>query len=209
MMSYAFVSSEVALVDDASSDERLEPGDAVLMREIALGDARALERLIARYWGPLTAYASRIVGDPQGAEDAVQTVFIRVWRDRRSAPPRSVRSFLFRVTRNLALDEVRSRGARSARESRISREAPTVQASPADLLELDALAGSIDRAIQRLPERRREAFTLAYLHDLSYAEVAEVMAVSPKTVGHHVSAALAELRELLVPIQREHTGRSS
>jgi RNA polymerase sigma-70 factor (ECF subfamily) len=207
-MSYTFVSSEITVID-ATSDGGRAPDDAVLMREVALGDARALERLLARHWGPLTAYASRILDDPQGAEDVVQTVFIRIWRDRRGEIPRAVRSFLFRMTRNLALDEARSVGARAARERRVFAESTVQQPSPADLLERGALARSIERAIQRLPERRREAFTLAYLHGLSYAEVAEVMSVSPKTVGHHVSAALAELRELLVPIQREHAGRFS
>ena len=60
-----------ALIEEPESGAGVERDDAVLVREIALGDASALDRLISRYWGPLTLYASRVVGDPTRAEEAV------------------------------------------------------------------------------------------------------------------------------------------
>src|SRR5437016_4267795 len=57
----------------------------------------------------------------------------------------------------------------------------------------DALA-ALDRAIAGLPGRRREAFTLVHVQQLSYREAAEVMGIAPQTVANQVAAALAQLR---------------
>lgn len=131
------------------------------------------------------------------AQDVVQDVFVRVWQRRIGCRAHSVRAYLFRATRNCALDEIRSRHALHDRERQRARDESRRPPTPLDIYEERQLSSAADAALQALPVRRREAFTLAYLKRLTYTEVAEVMGVSPKTVGHHVSAALAELREKL------------
>jgi RNA polymerase sigma-70 factor (ECF subfamily) len=56
---------------------------------------------------------------------------------------------------------------------------------------------AISKAIESLAPKRQEAFRLCYLENFSYAEAAEIMGVSKKTVEHHMSLALADLREQL------------
>jgi RNA polymerase sigma-70 factor (ECF subfamily) len=170
-----------------------------IVRSLAAGDAAALETLISRYWAPLTSYASRILEDTELAEDVVQRMFVSLWTGRRTWSPRSVRAYLFRCARNLAVDELRSRDSRHERERGSSRSGVRQPRRPDAVLEESTLARIVDSAIQELPERRREAFVLAYLKQLTYSEVAEVMGVSVKTVEHHVSAALADLRASLGP----------
>lgn len=179
------------------------PDDAFLARDIADGDAAALDRLISRYWIPLASYASRILDDMPLAEDVVQSVFIRVWERRESWRPRSVKASLYLTTRNLSLDFIRSREARRRRERAFGAQRAHRSPTPLDLLDEHEVARTVDAAIQALPDRRREAFTLVYLKELAYAEAAEVMGVSRKTIGHHVSAALTELRQSLDPLLAE------
>lgn len=181
-----------------SQPEELD--EPALVRALAAGEAGALETLISHYWGSLTSYAARIVDDAELAEDVVQRMFVALWTGRRTWSPRSVAAYLFRCTRNLALDELRSRDSRHERERGSSRADTRHPSLPDAVLAESRLAEIVDSAIQELPERRREAFVLAYLKQLTYAEVAEVMGVSTKTVGHHVSAALAELRKSLGPV---------
>lgn len=171
--------------------------DALLAQAIAGGDATALEELISRYWVPLCSYASRILGDMPSAEDVVQKAFIAVWSDRAVWSPRSIRAYLFRSVRNRAYDDLRSRQARFQRERTSSEDGGRLPLGPDAIMEEASLAEVVDAAIQELPERRREAFVLAYLKQMSYSEVAAVMGISTKTVGHHVSAALQELRQTL------------
>lgn len=174
-----------------------DAADDALAAAIARDDALALDALISRFWVPLTTYVARIVDDMPLAEDVVQRTFMGVWRDRETWAPRSVRAFLFRSARNHALDEIRSDRARVLREAGASRENNRPPRQPDGLLEESRIADAVNHAIQRLPERRREAFTLIHLKGLSYEEVASIMGISTKTVGHHISAALGELRESL------------
>lgn len=176
---------------------RLRADDAFLARAISRGDAAALEELISRYWEPLTSYASRIVGDMAWAEDVVQHTFVGIWSDRAGWSPRSIRAYLFRSTRNRALDEIRSSRARRERERVSTADLVREPQAPDAVLDAAGIADAVDEAIQQLPERRREAFVLAYLKQMTYSEVAALMGVSTKTVGHHISAALAELRKTL------------
>ena len=185
---------------DSASDEHL-------VALVWSGSGSALDHLIRRYWPMLTSYGARVLNDWELAEDVVQKTFITLWRARAGAQPPAIRAYLFRVTRNLALDELRARKSRSLRERRSWSSWEINTRTPADVLHSETTARMVEDAIQRIPERRREAFTLAYMQGLSYSEVSEVMGISRKTVGHHVSAALAELRESLAPLLQDRTGR--
>jgi RNA polymerase sigma-70 factor (ECF subfamily) len=184
--------------------------DLLLAAAISRGEARALDILITRYWTSLTTYIARIVNDMALAEDVVQRTFLGVWRDRLTWSPRSVRAYLFRAARNTAFDELRGNQARARRELGVSRDDERVATQPDAVLEETRIADAVNDAIGLLPERRREAFTLIYLKGLTYEEAASVMGISTKTIGHHVSAALAELRmtlrHLLFDATRSSTG---
>jgi RNA polymerase sigma-70 factor (ECF subfamily) len=171
-----------------------------LALRISQDDTVALGELIDHFWIPLTSYASRILDDMSAAEDVVQEVFVRIWKRRTEWPPRSVKGFLFRTTRNLALDALRSRDARRERERSGGRELLRRPRTADGVLKERELSEVLDRAIQSLPERRREAFTLAYFEHLSYEEISAVMDISPRTVGRHISSALTHLREVLHPL---------
>ena len=66
-------------------------------------------------------------------------------------------------------------------------------ATPAQLLEEKELLRALENALESLPPRRREALVLARFHNMTHAEVAEVMGLAKRTVTNHITAALAEL----------------
>ncbi|MEX2374388.1 MAG: sigma-70 family RNA polymerase sigma factor [Dehalococcoidia bacterium] len=168
--------------------------DAALACRVAQGDTRALEELVERYWTPLAAYAGRMLDDQPLGEDVVQRLFGTIWKNRREWAPGSVKAYLFQCTRNLAIDEIRRRDSRQRREADFGvGDRPSVR-GPDAVMSSRSRRDAIEAAIQALPERRREAFVLAYLRQLSYQEVSDIMGISTKTVGHHISAALGELR---------------
>jgi RNA polymerase sigma-70 factor (ECF subfamily) len=89
--------------------------DRELIVGIRSGDPQALQRLIATYWEALVQYAGRVLGGAGDPQDVVQEAFIRLWSQReRWTDKGSVRSLLYTVTRNAALDE-RRRHARVER----------------------------------------------------------------------------------------------
>jgi RNA polymerase sigma factor (sigma-70 family) len=84
--------------------------DAALVARIANGDSDAFAQLYRRYFRELYDFAARITRDREAAADIVQSVFAAVWaRLRNGEKVRSPRAWLYRVTRNAAIDEIRRR----------------------------------------------------------------------------------------------------
>lgn len=172
--------------------------DTDLMHRICGGDTSALDELVRLYWSPVVRYSMGIVRCPDAAEDIAQQVFIQLWKQRSSwEATGTVQAYLYRVARNLSLNERRRGLIRFRWLEWMVRQPQRGEPRPDQLLEKQELEAQIDAAIAALPQRRREAFILARFHDLTYREIAEVMEVSPQTVANQISAALATLRRAL------------
>lgn len=167
------------------------------MRRLRSGDTAALQQVMDLFWNPLTAFALQFLNDRDDAADVAQSTFVRLWNHRGDWQPGSLRSYLFRLTRNNALDKIRAEKARATRQQ---ASPPPPPRTPAEVLECDEVIGEVDRAVQSLSPRRREVFTLAYLHGLSYRQIAEIMGISENTVSNQMTKALAELRTALQPL---------
>jgi RNA polymerase sigma-70 factor, ECF subfamily len=174
--------------------------DRALLALLLKGDVAALDELIRRYWSPLIAYVNRLGGSACTAEDIAQQTFQRLWERRTSwRSTGSVQGLLYRIARNLAVSEYRSEQSRSRADAvggALTREPTT----PLEMLENAELHDVLARAVEALPQRRREVFILRCVHDLSYAEIAEIMGISQQTVANQLSRALTTLRLYLRPL---------
>jgi RNA polymerase sigma-70 factor (ECF subfamily) len=176
-------------------------GDAELLGRLREGDAAVLREAIKRYLPALRLYAERILRGSGDPEEAVQEAFIRLWTHReRWRGEASIRSLLFTITRNVALDELR----RHWREVPLSETpAPLARSeshSPLHRLQEEELRRIAEAAISRLPPRRQEVFRLVREGGLTYREVAQVLDLSLQTVANLMSLALGDLRASLGPI---------
>jgi RNA polymerase sigma-70 factor, ECF subfamily len=145
--------------------------------------------------GPaLVGYVTRMVGDKQRAEDIVQETLLRAWRTAGSLDggASSLRSWLFTVARNLAVDEHRARAARGEDTATELADVPVV--------------GQLDRALETwqltealavLSRDHREALVETYFRGRSVAEAAAVLGVAPGTVKSRTYYALRALRAAL------------
>jgi RNA polymerase sigma-70 factor (ECF subfamily) len=162
--------------------------------------ARAvLEAALRERWRPLVAYVAGILGGHDDAEDIVQDAFIRLWshQDARRSTDSAV-AFLYRVARNLALNERRWRRVRLRwREVQPREESGSARAD--DATHLHELQAAVTCAIAKLPSRRREVFLLVRHHGLTHRQVAEALGISSQTVSNHMATALEQLRAALAP----------
>jgi RNA polymerase sigma-70 factor (ECF subfamily) len=173
-----------------------EPADIALLARVLNGDESGLAVLLDRYWHSLVRYSWSILDDQDAAEDVTQEVFVRLWEHRDTwGLEGSVLGLLFRMTRNLSLDEQRQRDARR----RAANKAPDqhTEPSPTDSTHTQELASAIEKAVATLPQRRREVFILIRQHGLSYREAAEALGLAPQTVANHLNMAVTDLREAL------------
>lgn len=187
---------------DPVARDRLE---LAWLEQIRAGDEPAFEALFRAYVEPLCAFAYSYVQSQHAAQEIVQELFGRIWDRRQSLTvPRSVHAYLYGATRNRAINHLRNRRVENrflaarkldaSQPNTVRRSAP-----PEEELEVKALAEAVVRVVSEMPGRCREVFTLTREHGLSYAEVAEVLHIAPKTVEIHMGRALAILRRELRP----------
>lgn len=162
-------------------------------------DRTALARLIALYGPGLTAYARQALRSPSEAEDVVQEVFVRVWRQAgRYDPARAaVSTWIWRIAVNLCIDRNRRAGVRQFLGLEAAPdpedEAPGIEAS----LDARQRLRLTEAAIATLPGRQREAILLRAAGGLSTAEIAQTMGVGAGAVEQLLVRARANLRRAL------------
>jgi RNA polymerase sigma-70 factor (ECF subfamily) len=142
------------------------------------------------------ALARRLAHEPALAEEVVQEVFLRLWRqaDRYEPSRGSLRSYLLAHTHGRALDVVRSESARRRREEREAQ----MRREPAYDLEREVVdrttATQVRDAVAALPDGEREAVELAYFHGHTYREVAALLGAPEGTVKSRIRSGLSRLR---------------
>jgi len=173
------------------------------MERMRQGDRSALDELLRRYWGQTVAHCAALLGDWEAAEDVAQETFFWVWEHPvRWRPEGSAAAFVYKIARHRALDRLKWLRVRARRKDEAAGACYPAMPSPnpLELVEHAELRALLDRAVASLPPRRREIFTLGYLHELSHKEIAEIMEISLRTVKNQMTDALAHVRRTLRPL---------
>lgn len=174
-------------------------GDAALVFAVARYEQAALAEVFRRHGGAVHGLARRLLGDDAPAEEVVQEVFLRLWRQpERFDPDRgSLRSFLLAQAHGRAVDLIRSEEARRRREERDAER--TVQAGydlEREVWDL-AVSDKVRRALGDLPEDQRSPIVLAYFGGYTYKEAAAILGEPEGTVKSRIRAGLGRLRGTL------------
>lgn len=181
------------------------PSDDALLRLFADGEPVAARELTERLGPRAFGVALRVLGDRAEAEDAAQEAMMRLWRMAPDWEPgrAQVSTWLYRVTLNLCLDIRRRRRGGMSRLEDVPEPADPA-ASAADHLQDRTRADALQRALNDLPERQRDAVVLRHLEGLTNPEIAEIMEISTEAVEsltargkRALSRALADRREEL------------
>lgn len=202
----------MAVSESSTQNYALSDPDVRLMLQVRDGSAEAFEELMLRYQGRLVTVLEHLIGKRGQAEDLAQEVFLRVYRSRLNYTPGSKFStWLFTIANNVASNAKRS----LARRREVNVEpAAGFESGPAALDQL-ALAASgqmptrrLDKeemrdvvrlAVSTLSERQRLAVLLSKFEEMSYADIAEAMEMSPQAVKSLLSRARENLRAVLEP----------
>ncbi|HVB05160.1 MAG TPA: sigma-70 family RNA polymerase sigma factor [Acidimicrobiales bacterium] len=173
--------------------------DASLVLLVARWHESALAELYRRHAGAVFGLARRLLNDAVLAEEVVQEVFLRLWRQpERYDPERgSLRSFLLSASHSRAIDTLRSEGARRDRENRdalrTAEAGYDLEREVADL----TLAEHVRSALRSLPENEQRPIALAYFAGHTYREVAELLGEPEGTVKGRIRAGLRRMHDAL------------
>ncbi len=171
---------------------------ASVLQAIAAGSPDAVAVCFEKYLGPIRAIARRYIGSLDDVDDAVQEVFLHLWRmSGRFDPARgSEVAFVLTIARRRLLDVARRRGRGLGREvcsEDFDFEAETVP----DAAEVREEAQRIETAMAAIDPVERRVILLSVEQGQSHQQVAERTGLPLGTVKSHARRGLAKIRELL------------
>ena len=181
------------------------PDEKQWIKRFQAGDAAAFARIMGHYEPYVLGLIWRMTGDRHAAEDLCQEAFIKILKGLgRFRAESSLKTWIFRIAHNAALDYRRSRKSMGTitnrEETMVEREADPA-AEPLARLQDAQLRKSIEAALQVLPALPREVLHLFYWDELSVAEIGNVLGLPEGTVKTHLFRGRKALREqMLAPI---------
>jgi RNA polymerase sigma-70 factor (ECF subfamily) len=169
--------------------------DSLLVVRAQAGDETAFGELVERYSPRLRYFLRKLLASADGAEDALQDVWLDVFRHLpRLADPQALAAWLYRIARDRAFGRLR----KSGRFEQLIDDGAVVDAaddgefSPED-------ASRIHAALDELPPEHREVLVLRFLEEMSYEEIARVAGCQLGTVRSRIHYAKRALRKALRP----------
>jgi RNA polymerase sigma-70 factor, ECF subfamily len=161
---------------------------------LAARDLKTFEQLFRDLFKPLCGFSMKYVGDLDEAKGLVHEAFVTVWEKFDTLPgDTNYRSYLYTAVRNRSLNYLRDK-KKTVSFDRV----PEVQLMHSDNpAETSELVKEIEIGIQALPEKCREIFEMNRMEGLKYAQIAEKLGISIKTVEAQMSKALRVLKEHL------------
>lgn len=187
--------------------------DQTLIRLIARSQENAFSELYDRYSRLVYSMALNILGEPAGAEEITQDVFIRIWEnaDSYKAEKAKVVTWITSMTRYRSIDVIRRKKVRpeghtvswDIRDMEPARD----QSNQTDVelqVEIIQKKQRVRKALALLPEEQRQTLSYAYFMGYTQQEIANIMGEPLGTVKTRIRLAMKKLRQMLE--QGQETG---
>jgi RNA polymerase sigma-70 factor, ECF subfamily len=180
--------------------------DAAVIARVRAGDKDAFRLLVDRHSRAIFRLAYRMVGSEQDADDVVQDVFLKAFRqlDRFEARA-NFGTWLYRIAVNCSLDLLRQRPRRGVEQEPEDEHGPAanadvVQASPERLAYSAEVQSRVSDALGALSPAERAAFLLRHFEGHSIEEIGRVLGLRTSATKHTVFRAVRKMREALAPV---------
>jgi RNA polymerase sigma-70 factor (ECF subfamily) len=183
-------------------DSPLADLDTQLMMLAAGGDREAFSRLFQRTFKQVSGYLFRLTQDRRTAEDLTQEVFLELWNQAPRFEPRArVITWILRLATFAAIDHSRKRRRHNRPLIDLNGEAlPITDAhtpAPDGQMSFDELRDQVTAAVQALPPNQQAAVILFQEQQQSYADIAEILGVTPEGVKGLLNRARETLKRQL------------
>ncbi|HAQ21193.1 MAG TPA: hypothetical protein DCR40_18470 [Prolixibacteraceae bacterium] len=171
----------------------------IVLLQLAEDNPAAIEELFNYYYHRLYHFSKSFLKLDEGIDDVLQEVFIKIWQNRKNIrTTHTFNAFIFTITRNLLLNELRSRLNDQKVKDKIGKLAIPIEYSFIEQSEYYDLKEKVDRAIDELPVRQKEIFSLSRINGYSHKEIAEKLNITTKAVEFHIAKATVLLRKKLL-----------
>lgn len=166
-----------------------------ILSELANDNQLAMEKLFNYYYPRLHNFSRAFLKLEDGIDDILQEVFLKIWRNRHNIrTSNTFNSYIFTITRNLLLNELRSRLNNQKIRDQLYQASVAKEYLLSGNTEFDELKEKIESIIDELPARQRDIFKLSRYDGLSHKEIAEKLNITTKTVEYHISHAITYIK---------------
>ena len=166
-------------------------------KDMAETSSELVERAVSEFESPLIGYAKTIVHDLDRARDIVQDTFIRLYQQDVGKVSSGLKSWLFTVCRNRALDVLRKEKRMVPVEDEMIESCDSGVESPASITEDHERTELVKSYMRRLPENQATVITLKFEKGYSYQEISEQTGLTTGNIGFLIHTGMKRLREML------------
>lgn len=172
----------------------MEIADKEILGLLKTDGEKAMEVIYNEYYTYLCHATFRILNDSVSAEDIVQDVLMEIWKKKEVLNVNiSLKAYLRRASINKALNHLRTKKFKFDDDDSIKETFIGTDDSH-EMVEYTELSNVITQTIESLPEKCRLVFNMSRFEQMSYAEIADSLGISTKTVENQISKALRILR---------------
>jgi len=159
-------------------------------------DIKAFDNLFEEYGKRLYHFAYGYLKSKDDAEEIVQEVFLKVWRNRKQLKPDlSFKAYIFKIAYHQILEILKQINRRQAYRYEIIDESIFFNDDTNTRLNYQMLLEKVESLIQKLPSRQKEILLKRKKEGIPVKEIATQLGVSPKTVENHLTQALKSIKK--------------
>ena len=176
----------------------MEDQELLWLEQARRGDQAAFSRLVEAYQRPVYNLCYRMLSNAPEAEDAAQETFVRMYTKLHTyQPDRKLSSWVLSIASHYCIDRLRRRRGQwlSLDEEPVATTLPSQNRGPEELALRAESRDEVQRLVDMLPAAYRVPLILRYWHDLSYAEIAEVMGLTVQAVKSRLHRARLQVIE--------------
>lgn len=159
---------------------------------------QALEEVYGRYESRIYHYSLKFTQSEETAQEIAQEVFIKLWEHRHELDAElGLGAWLFRVTKNNILNHIRHASRLRSFKDEYTLSIERAHNNTEEKIFAEEYQRMADRAVEQLPSQCRSIFNLSRREGKSYAEIAELLEISPNTVRVQIVKSLKSIRQYL------------
>ncbi len=170
----------------------------ILVRALTKGDVQAFDKLFSMYGHRIYHFAYGYLKSKEFAEDIVQEVFLRIWKNRKSLNLElSFKAYLFKIAYHSILENFEKSYRQQAYKDKLIEESVTFIPGNEERLNYQLLLEKVDKLIDQLPPRQKEILIKRRKEGIPVKEIARQLGIAPKTVENHLTEALKTIQKKL------------